>query len=80
MSPLDVLKSEAAALRAQARLAGKAILHSAALEQVARRHGYNSWRACVSMLGRASEVAQPLESPAELTATRQYSNDVLGSP
>jgi Glyoxalase superfamily protein len=51
MSSIERLKSEAAALEAKARELGHPIKHSSALQQVARNHGYGSWRACRSILG-----------------------------
>lgn len=39
----QTLKSEAKALRAQAEGAGQTLSHGAALEQVARSHGYRDW-------------------------------------
>ena len=62
MSPLEKLKSEAAALEAQARTSGHPIKHAATLEQVARRHGYDSWRACLAMLRNMAAVADPAAS------------------
>ncbi|EJN15539.1 hypothetical protein PMI42_00914 [Bradyrhizobium sp. YR681] len=54
MSMLHRLRAEAAALEAEARASGNSIKHSAALEEVARRHGYNGWRACVAAFPDAS--------------------------
>ena len=39
----QTLKSEAKALRAQSELRGENLSHGAALEQVARAHGYRDW-------------------------------------
>lgn len=39
----QTLKSEAKALRAQRELAGETLSHGAALEAVARSHGYRDW-------------------------------------
>nr|WP_314260568.1 glyoxalase superfamily protein [uncultured Devosia sp.] len=39
----QTLKSEAKVLRAQRELAGETLSHGAALEQVARAHGYRDW-------------------------------------
>ena len=39
----QTLKSEAKALRAQRELAGENLSHGAALEQVAKAHGYRDW-------------------------------------
>jgi hypothetical protein len=51
MSSIEQLKSEAAALEAKARAQGYPMKHCDALEQVARNHGYDSWRACRAILG-----------------------------
>ena len=51
MSSIEQLKSEAAALEAKARAQGHPMKHCDALEQVARNHGYDSWRACRAILG-----------------------------
>jgi glyoxalase superfamily protein len=46
MSSIEQLKS----LEAKARAQGHAMKHCDALEQVARSHGYDSWRACRAIL------------------------------
>lgn len=51
MSSIEQLKSEAAALEAKARAQGRPMKHCDALEQVARNHGHDSWRACRAILG-----------------------------
>lgn len=51
MSSIEQPKSEAAALEAKARAQGHPMKHCDALEQVARNHGYDSWRACRAILG-----------------------------
>ena len=66
MSSIEQLKSEAAALEAKARAEGHPMKHCDALEQVARNHGYDSWRACHAILGDpviATGTALP-EKPA----------------
>ena len=50
MSSIEQLKSEAAALEVKARAQGHPMKHCDALEQVARSHGYDSWRACRAIL------------------------------
>jgi hypothetical protein len=62
MSSLMKLKTEAAALEAQARASGRPLKHCSALEQVAKLHGYKSWRACVATL---PEQAVTLDPPLE---------------
>jgi hypothetical protein len=54
MSRIDQLKDEATALEAEARNAGRAIKHCAALEIVARKYGYENWRACIADLALSS--------------------------
>lgn len=62
MSPLEKLKSEAAALEAKARGSGHPLKHSAALEQVARAHGYKNWRACLAVLTKVAPGSSPTPS------------------
>ena len=50
MSPIEKLKAEATALRENEKAAGRDLKHSEALEQIARKHGYSNWRACVAIL------------------------------
>jgi Glyoxalase superfamily protein len=57
MSSIEQLKSEAAALEAKARELGHPMKHGSALEQVARNHGYDNWRACRAILGAAPAAA-----------------------
>jgi hypothetical protein len=66
MLSIAELKSEAAALEAKARAQGHPIKHGSALEQVARNHGYDSWRACRAILGDpVSAISTPLpEKPS----------------
>lgn len=66
MSQLDQLRSEAAALEAQAKASGQPIQHCAVLEQVARRHGYESWRACLAVLRAAPPPDVPSKFPTRL--------------
>ena len=44
------LKAEARALRAERALAGTPIAHGAALEEVARRHGFRDWNTAVAAI------------------------------
>jgi hypothetical protein len=57
MLQLEKLKSEAAALEAEARASGHPLKHCAALEKVAREHGYQNWRACIA----ATSISKPEE-------------------
>ncbi|MEH2497909.1 hypothetical protein V1294_004388 [Bradyrhizobium sp. AZCC 1678] len=72
MSMLDKLRAEAAALEAEARASGISIKHSAALEEVAKRHGYNGWRACVAAF---SDVALSDSTPNPFEMTRYRSSE-----
>jgi hypothetical protein len=60
MSPIEKLKAEAIALRASQRALGHPMKHCAALEQVAKKHGYDNWRACAAML---ADPASPGTKP-----------------
>lgn len=62
MSRLEQMRAEAAAVEASAAERGSPIQHCAALEQVAKRHGYESWRACRAILNAAEAAA---DSPTE---------------
>jgi len=73
MSMLDKLRAEAVALKAEARASGNSIKHSAALEQVAKRHGYDGWRACVAAFPDALPDSTP--NPFEL---KRYSSSEWG--
>lgn len=53
------LKSEARALREQRASAGSPITHGAALEEVARRHGYRDWNTAAAAL--PERVVSPLQ-------------------
>ena len=73
MSRLEQIRAEAAALEAEAIASGNRIQHCAALEQVAKRYGYESWRACRAVLN-AQATADP---PTELQ-TRRYQSKRWG--
>jgi hypothetical protein len=66
MSPIDALKSEAAALRERQNAAGLLLKHSDALEIVAKKHGYSNWRACCAIL--AAAPPSPTETPNDQIA------------
>lgn len=66
MSSIEKLKTEAVALAEKARAGGLNLKHCNALEQVARRHGYGSWRAC--------RAAQAKAAPAPQVEMRRYTN------
>jgi hypothetical protein len=61
MSPIETLKSEATALQAKEKALGHIMKHCDALEQVAKKHGYDNWRACLAVL---SAVPPVVESPS----------------
>ncbi len=67
MSSIEQLKSEAAALEAKARAQGHPMKHCDALEQVARNHGYDSWRACRAILAAtAPAISAPLPEKLQI--------------
>jgi hypothetical protein len=77
MSPIELLKSEAVALQAKEKALGRLMKHCDALEQVARNHGYENWRACRAVLAATSAAAET--PPANATPTgaagmRRYEN------
>lgn len=53
------LKAEAKALRAERDLAGSPLGHGAALEEIARRHGYRDWNTASAAL--PERVASPVQ-------------------
>ena len=53
------LKAEAKALRAERERNGLAITHGAALEEVARRHGYRDWNTAAASM--PERVASPVQ-------------------
>jgi hypothetical protein len=69
MSMLDKLRAEAAALEAEAMASGKSIKHSGALEEVAKRHGYKGWRACVAAFSD-SAPSHAMPDPFEMKRYR----------
>jgi len=77
MSSIEQLKSEAAALEAKARAQGHPMKHCDALEQVARNHGYDSWRACRAILGdpvSATGTALPEKPPINNIEMKRYTS------
>lgn len=64
MSVIEKLKAEAAVLEVRARAAGQSLKHCAALEQVAKSHGYESWRACLAARSGEAPAARPAERAA----------------
>jgi Glyoxalase superfamily protein len=77
MSSIEELKSEAAALEAIARAHGHPIKHCDALEQVARNHGYDSWRACRAILGdqvSGTGSTLPEKSPINNIEMKRYTS------
>lgn len=53
---IQTLKSEARALRETRATAGETLTHGAALEQIARRHGYRDWNTARAALPDAELV------------------------
>lgn len=72
MSRLEELRTEAAALEASGRQSERPIQHCAALDQVAKRHGYKNWRAARAVL---SAEADP---PANGPRLRRYESERWG--
>jgi hypothetical protein len=54
MSPIEKLKAEAVALRAKEKAAGRPMGYCAALERVAKSHGYRNWRSCAAICSGTS--------------------------
>ena len=54
---VQTLKSEAKALRESAAAAGETITHGAALERVARSHGFRDWNTARAMLPDRAPIA-----------------------
>jgi hypothetical protein len=66
VSPIEALKAEATAPRLAEKALGRSMKHSEALEQVAKKHGYENRRVCSALLNaqtpeEASEPADKLE-------------------
>jgi hypothetical protein len=59
MSPIEKLKAEAVALQEKARSLGRVLKHAAALEQIAKNHGFRDWRACKALLEQKSPSSKP---------------------
>jgi hypothetical protein len=75
MSRLDELRAEAAKLEASAEASGCPIQHSAALDEVAKRHGFNNWRAARAILNAADDVLPNLSNELR---TRRYESKRWG--
>lgn len=56
---IQTLKSEAKALREERSRSGAPLTHSAALEEVAHRHGYRDWNSASAIL--PDRIAIPLQ-------------------
>jgi hypothetical protein len=81
MSTIEALKAEAAALQARENALGRPMKHCAALEQVAKNHGYASWRACCALLAAAEPAGAPPPAaalPTGAPAMRRYENAQWG--
>ena len=61
------LKAEAKALRAERALAGTPIAHGAALEEIARRHGYRDWNTAAAAV--PERVVTPIQVGQRVTGT-----------
>jgi hypothetical protein len=76
MSSIEQLKAEALALREQEKARGNVLKHCDALEQIAKKHGYASWRACVATLGGETPGAT---SPAPIAAPSSNTRQIVPS-
>lgn len=74
MSPIEKLKAEAAALEKNARSSGRPMKHCAALEEVAKKHGFENWRACSASLEKAptASIPTPQALPTDSTEMKRY--------
>jgi hypothetical protein len=73
MSPIEKLKTEAAALEENERALGRPMKHCAALEEVAKKHGFENWRACSASLEKESVASTPPKAlPANPTEMKHY--------
>jgi hypothetical protein len=77
MSSIEQLKAEAIALREAEKARGNALKHCDALEQIAKKHGYANWRACVATLGgdtssdtTSVSMAVPPSTPSQIVPSR----------
>lgn len=65
MLQIDELKAEAMSLRKQQAQRGRPIRHSEALELVAKKHGFSSWRSCCALLSGTEVVESSLEKSTD---------------
>lgn len=73
------LKAEAKELRAERTAAGAAITHGAALEEIARRHGYRDWNTAVAAI--PERAVSPVQVGQRVKGTylgRPFAGMVLG--
>src|SRR3712207_334393 len=68
----EVLKTEARIWREQCQARGEPVTHGAALEAVARRHGFRDWNAACALL--------PERDPAPLASGEHVAGTYLGHP
>jgi len=64
---IQTLKSEAKALRLERAAAGTPLAHGAALEEIARQHGYRDWNTASATL--PERVAIPVQVGQRVTGT-----------
>jgi hypothetical protein len=74
MSSIEKLKAEATALEEKARASGRPIKHCVALEEVAKRHGFENWRACSASLEKApvASALPPKARPTNPVKMKRY--------
>lgn len=73
------LKAEAKLLRAERTAAGEAMTHGAALEQIARRHGYRDWNTAIAAI--PERAVSPVQVGQRVKGTylgRPFAGMVLG--
>jgi hypothetical protein len=75
----QTLKAEAKALREERALAGKPLTQSAALEEVARRHGFRDWNTAVAAMPERIVVPVQVGQRVEGTyLSQKFTGLVLG--
>lgn len=64
---ISTLKSEAKALREERARSGEALTHAAALEEIARRHGYRDWNTARASL--PERIPVPVQVGSRVSGT-----------
>jgi hypothetical protein len=63
---IEAFKAEAIALRVMEKSLGRILKHSEALELIAKKHGFESWRACIALSAVATPPVEPGVESVEL--------------